>query len=278
MRIVAAALVALGLCGPAAAQPPANQAGRGAVAPRNLQVLPKDTPQQDVVALMQQFTRALGVQCTYCHIEVTAPLLTAEEAAAAAAAAPPAAGRGRGRGRGGPQIDFASDDKRQKQIARLMMSLVNDVNARLSSAVGGRKPSADIVRVQCATCHRGVTNPAQLSDLLRQTMLGKGESAAVAQYRELRQSYLNTEAYDFREAVLLDLGRESLATRKPDDALAWLQLNLEFYPKSAPSWIALAQAHIAKRDQDAARSDLQKALTLDSANAEALRLLRAMPK
>jgi len=159
-----------------------------------------------------------------------------------------------------------------------MMSLVNDVNARLSSAVGGRKPPADIVRVRCATCHRGVTNPAQLSDVLRQTMLGKGESAAVAQYRELRQSYLNTEAYDFREAVLLDLGRESLATRKPDDALAWLQLNLEFYPKSAPSWIALAQAHIAKRDQDAARSDLQKALTLDSANAEALRLLRAMPK
>jgi tetratricopeptide (TPR) repeat protein len=156
--------------------------------------------------------------------------------------------------------------------------LVNDVNARLSSAVGGRKPPADIVRVRCATCHRGVTNPAQLSDMLRQTMLGKGESAAVAQYRELRQSYLNTEAYDFREAVLLDLGRESLATRKPDDALAWLQLNLEFYPKSAPSWITLAQAHIAKRDQDAARSDLQKALTLDSANAEALRLLRAMPK
>jgi tetratricopeptide (TPR) repeat protein len=277
MRVALAGLVALGLCGAAMAQPPATPAGRGAAAPRNLQVLPKDTPPQDVVALMQQFTRALGVQCTYCHIEVTAPLLTAEEAAAAAAAAPPAAGRGRGRGRGaGPQMDFASDDKRQKQTARLMMTLVNDVNGRLSAAV--RKPPADIARVQCATCHRGITNPAQLSDLLRQTMLGKGESAAVAQYRELRQGYLNGEAYDFREAVLLDLGRESLATRKPDDALAWLQLNLEFYPKSVPSWVALAQAHTAKRDQDAARSDLQKALALDPSNADAGRMLRAMPK
>ena len=240
-----AGLVALGVCGAAAAQPPATQAGRGAAAPRNLKVLPKDTPPQDVVALMQQFTRALGVQCTYCHVEVTAPLLTAEEAAAAAAAAPPVAGRGRGRGRGaGPQMDFASDDKRQKQTARLMLTMVNDINARLSAAI--RKPAADIVRVQCATCHRGITNPAQLSDVLRQTMLGKGESAAVAQYRELRQGYLNSEAYDFREAVLLDLGRESLATHKPDDALAWLQLNLEFYPQSVPSWMALAQAHVAK--------------------------------
>src|SRR5204863_7075346 len=92
-------------------------------APKNLQVLPKDTPAIDVLATMQQFTRALGVQCTYCHVEQTAPLLTAEEqqaAAAAAAAAPPAVqaqGRGRAPGRGpqGPQMDYAADDKRQKQ-------------------------------------------------------------------------------------------------------------------------------------------------------------------
>ena len=277
MRTVVLGVFALGLCCTAAAQPPAPPAGRGAAAPRNLQVLPKDTSQQDVVVLMQQFTRALGVQCTYCHVEVTPPPLTAEEAAAAAAAAPPAAGRGRGRGRGaGPQIDFASDDKRQKQTARLMLKLVNDTNATLTSAV--HKPSSEIVRVQCATCHRGVTNPAQLSDVLRQTMLGKGESAAVAQYRELRQGYLKSGAYDFREAVLLDLGRESLGTRKPDDALAWLQLNLEFYPQSVPTLVALAQTHVAKRDQDAAKADLQKALALDPGNAEARRILRAMPK
>ena len=255
--------------------------GRGpAPTPRNLQVLPKDTPAADVLAQMQQFTRALGVQCTYCHVEQAAPLLSVEEqlaAQAAAAAAPPAAGRGRGRGRGaGPQMDFASDDKRQKQTARLMLTLVNDINAGLAAAV--HKPSSEIVRVQCATCHRGITNPAQLADVLRQTMLGKGELAAVAQYRELRQGYLNSGAYDFREATLLDLGRESLATQKPDDALAWLQLNLEFYPQSAPSLVGLAQAHVAKRDQDAARSDLQKALALDPGNAEARRMLRAMPK
>ena len=242
----------------------------GPPAPKNLQILPKDTPAPQVVATMQQFTRALGVQCTYCHIEHAAPLLSVEELqaqqAAAAAAAQAAqqqgqqqgaqgqqAGRGRGRGRGpqGPQMDYAADEKRQKAVARVMMTLVNNLNAKYS------------VKVECATCHRGVTNPAQLSDILRQTMLTKGEGAAVVEYRELRQQYLGSQAYDFREGTLLDLARESLATKKPDDALAWLQLNVEFYPKSAASYVELSRAHLAKRDRDAAAADLAKARALD---------------
>jgi tetratricopeptide (TPR) repeat protein len=272
---VASLVLLLSVAGTVAAQSDTQEAGagqgRGAVAPRNLQVLPKDTPPRDVVALMQQFTRALGVQCTYCHVQETPPLLTAEEAAAQAAAAPPAAGRGRGRGRGGPPMDYAADDKRQKQTARVMIAMTNDVNARLAAAI--RKPPADLVRVQCATCHRGVTNPQQLPDLLAQTMTGKGEGAAVALYRDLRQQYFGTEAYDFRESVLLDLGRQSLATRKPDDALAWLQLNIEFYPKSAQSYVVLAQVHTRKNDRAAAVKDLQKAIELDPSDTDARRAL-----
>jgi tetratricopeptide (TPR) repeat protein len=253
--------------------------------PRNLQVLPKDTPAQEVVALMQQFTRALGVQCTYCHIEQTAPLLSVEEqlaAQAAAAAAPPAAGRGRGRGRGGPQMDYAADEKRQKLTARVMIAMTSDINARLSASL--KNPSTgsglgrEITRVQCATCHRGITNPQQLSDLLRQIMLTKGEGAAVVQYRELRQQYLDTGSYDFRETTLLDLGRESLAAHKPDDALAWLQLNVERDPRSAASYVELARAHLVKRDRDAAVADLIKALAIDPANADASGQLRTLRK
>ena len=281
------ALTAALLCASALAR-----AQGGPPAPKNLQVLPKDTPAQAVVAQMQQFTRALGVQCTYCHIEQTAPLLSVEElqaqqaAAAAAAAAAQAAqaqnpqgaqgqqaGRGRGRGRGpqGPQMDYAADEKRQKLTARLMMAMTSDINARLATSL--RKPAADVTKVQCATCHRGVTNPAQLSDLLRQTMLGKGEGAAVLQYRELRQQYLDSGAYDFREGTLLDLARESLAARKPDDALAWLQLNVEFYPQSAASYVELARTHVAKRDRDGAVADLTRALAIDASNADAKREL-----
>ena len=276
--LIAVAVVAVVASVPTAARAQ-DARGRGpAPAPRNLQVLPKETTQQDVLAVMQTFTRGLGVQCTYCHIEQAPPVLSVEELLAqqAAAAQAGAAGRGRGRGRGGPQMDFAADDRRQKRTARVMMAMTNDINARLAASI--RKPSTDIVRVQCATCHRGVTNPQQLSDLLRQTMLGKGEGAAVVQYRELRQAYLTTGAYDFSEAVLLDLGRESLAARKPDDALAWLQLNVEFFPKSAASYIDLARAHLARRDRDSAVSDLTKALSIDPASAEAKRQLRLLQK
>ena len=53
----------------AAAQAPAQRAGGAAPAPmKNLQVLPKDTPQPQVVAMMRTFNAALGVNCNHCHI------------------------------------------------------------------------------------------------------------------------------------------------------------------------------------------------------------------
>ena len=73
--------------------------------------------------------------------------------------------------------------------------------------------------------------------------------------------------------MLLELGRQSLAAAKPDDALAWLQLNIEFFPKSIDSYLTLAQAHERKRDQAAAVKDLEKALALDPENAAAKRQL-----
>lgn len=246
----------------------------------NIKVLSKDMTRDQVTALMRQFVVDLGgVGCSYCHYEQAVPLLTVEEqlaAQAAAAAAPPAAGRGRGRGPVRPQMDFPADGKRQKETARVMIAMTRDINARLAASI--KKPAGDVTKVQCATCHRGVAIPAQLSDLLRQTMLGKGEGAAVVQYRELRQQYLNTGAYDFRETTLLGLGRESLGTRKPDDAVAWLQLNVEFYPRSAPSFIELAKAHLAKRDRESAVADLTRALAIDPSNGDASRELARLKK
>lgn len=269
-------VLALLLCAPVASAQEAAQP-----APKNLQILPKTASTQDVLGVMQTFTRALGVGCTYCHVEQTEPLLTVEEqqAAAAAAAANPqqaGRGRGRGRGRGGPQMDYASDERRQKQIARAMVLMTRDVNMALNAGI--HKPASEIVHVQCMTCHRGIPIPQQLPELLRQTMLGKGEGAAVAQYRDLRQRYVNTGAYDFSERVLLELGRESLGTHKPDDALAWLQLNVEFFPQSAESYIELSRAHIAKRDRESAVADLTKALVIDPSNADAQRQLRTLRK
>jgi len=259
----------------AGAAPASGQRGPAVPAPTNLQVLPKDTPTPDVLALMQQFTQALGVQCTYCHVQPPVRQLTPEEAAAAEAQAQAEGrGRGRGRGQGPPPMDFASDEKPAKKTAREMLRMVTDIDSRLPARLG--KPSTSTTRVECVTCHRGVTQPEQLSDLLRRTMLTKGDGAAVAMYRDLRQRYYGSQAYDFRESVLLALGEESLAAGKHDDAVAWLQLNVEFYPKSVSSFRALSRAHLRQRDPAAAVRDLERVLELEPGDADARRQISAI--
>jgi len=59
-----------------------------------------------------------------------------------------------------------------------------------------------------------------------------GGEAAVAQYRELRKEYYGRQAYDFGEETLINASAP-IATGKPDDAVALLKLNLEFYEISA---------------------------------------------
>jgi Photosynthetic reaction centre cytochrome C subunit len=105
-------------------------------APTNLQVLPKDWTRQQVVQVMQQFNMALGVQCNYCHVEQ--------------AGAQP-------NEKGNIPIDGAPDTKQTKKTARVMMRMVGDINAKFGSELG--KPAADVVRVQCVTCHRGSSIP-----------------------------------------------------------------------------------------------------------------------
>ena len=104
--------------------------------PTNLQVLPKDMTRPQVVQVMQQFTMGLGVMCNYCHVEM--------------AGAPPNAN-------GQIPLDAASDDKQAKKTARVMMKMVGDINNTFGSQLG--KAAADVVKVQCITCHRGASIP-----------------------------------------------------------------------------------------------------------------------
>jgi photosynthetic reaction center cytochrome c subunit len=103
--------------------------------PTNLQVLPKDFTRQQVVQVMQQFTMGLGV-ANFCHVEM-------------AGAQPGANGQ--------IPLDAASDDKQAKKTARVMMKMVGDINNTLGSQIG--KAAADVVKVQCVTCHRGASIP-----------------------------------------------------------------------------------------------------------------------
>ena len=110
---------------------------KGAPAPlENIQVLPKTMDRAQVVMVMQNINKALGVQCTYCHVEQ--------------ADGPRGAN-------GNLPLDPAKDDKDTKKKARVMMKMVGSINTTLTSEMG--KPAAELQRVQCATCHRGAAIP-----------------------------------------------------------------------------------------------------------------------
>jgi hypothetical protein len=213
----------------------------------NLQVIPKDTPRPQVIQTMQAFTQALGVRCEHCHID-----------------------------EGPGKQDFASDQKLPKKTARAMILLTRDISAKIPEAVGKTADAA--TRVQCVTCHRGVTIPRQLSDIVTDAANADGAAAAIAKYRELRKQYFGGQSYDFSEGGLLAAAQRLTAANKADDAIAVLQANAEFYPLSSRTYLAMAQAYQRKTDTAGAIKSLEKAVELDSQNAQARRLLDALKK
>jgi hypothetical protein len=236
---VAAASVAFAQ---APVQPPAGGAAAGgqraAGPPTNLQVLPKDMSREQVLGVMQQFTASLGVQCNYCHVQ---------------------------EGRGG-RNDMAADDKPTKKTARQMMVFARELNEKLPAVVG--KSASDTTRVGCATCHRGVPIPKQITDLMTEASATGGATAGIARYKELREKYYGGQSYDFSEIAFVTMAQRANAAGKYDDALAYLQANLEYYPKSARTYAAMAQMKNAKGDKTGAIQALEKAVELDPANAQ----------
>lgn len=186
-------------------------------------------PAPDVMATMQTIAQALGVGCEYCH---TAP-----------------------RGSGLPEP--------KKEIARAMMAMTRQINTSIQAATS--KATPEVTTVQCITCHRGVAIPQQLPDILTTTIREKGVAAAAAQYRELRQQYYGRQTYDFGEGTLLTLA-QTLAAAKPDDAIALLELNVQFNPRSARSYAALGYAYTRKFDDATAITYLEKALEIEPEN------------
>jgi len=248
MRLFGRGIIVLAISGVSAtfasAQPPA--AAQAPPPMKNLQIIPADTPRQQVIQTMQGFTQGLGVRCEFCHVDEP-----------------------------GHQ-DFAADDKRVKRVAREMMKLTADINAKVPAAVS--KSATDATRVQCATCHHGVAVPKQLTDILTDTMTASGTPAATAQFRELRKQYFGGQSYDFSEVSLTTLAQRANQAGKPDDALAWLQLNLEFYPQSVRSYLLMSTVYAAKKDMPNAIKSAEKAIEIDPQSGQAKAQLERLKK
>ena len=110
------------------AQAPEGRGGQNPPPPpQNLQILPKDIPRDQLLTTMRGFNAALGVQCNQCHVQ---------------------------EGRGG-RNDMASDEKNDKKIARVMMTMTKNVNDTLAMGI----TKANVTKVECGTCHRGEAIP-----------------------------------------------------------------------------------------------------------------------
>lgn len=194
---------------------------------------------QQQVPDMPSIARGLGVECAYCH------------------AGP------RGAQRPGFQPSGSAKPPSKLEIAKAMIAMTNDLNVAIQKATG--KPPSEATQVTCITCHRGVTIPGQLSDIIAKTAFEKGPDAAIAQYRDLRERYYGGAAYDFREDALLEAGQKLIRV-KPALAIPILQLNLEFYPKSVSTYAQMAFAYTRSLDDESAITVLEKALEIEPDN------------
>jgi tetratricopeptide (TPR) repeat protein len=141
-----------------------------------------------------------------------------------------------------------------------MMALAADANKDLDKAFGKDHPH---LKVTCFTCHHGNYRPETLADALFPVIKKDGADAATARYRELREEYYGTAAYDFSEYSLVGVAEElGDDPAQVASARALLNLNLEFYPESSTTYAHLAETYVAAGDTATAMTHFEKALSL----------------
>ncbi len=240
-RLYTALFVAVALAAPSAAQVPEEFT--------NLQVLPKDISQRELIDTMRGFCAALDVRCSHCHVgEEGQPLAT---------------------------FDFAADDKHDKRAARLMIRMTRAINQEYVAALEEKKEAP--VEVRCATCHRGQQHPRLIQDVLAGALEMGGAEAVDRTYRELRSEYYGRHTYDFGEVVLNSMAFE-LARERPEDALALLELNAEFFPDSPAIEHLFGEIYAVQGEAGKAIGHLERSLELDPENPRARHLLEQLKK
>ncbi|MEO7263871.1 MAG: c-type cytochrome [Ferruginibacter sp.] len=100
---------------------------------RNLQVLPKDISEKALQKIMEEECgKGLGVSCNYCHTK----------------------------DKNSSDLDFASDAKPEKEIARSMMRMTMEINKKYfgleNPAIGDT-----LMSITCKTCHQGDPYPGK---------------------------------------------------------------------------------------------------------------------
>ncbi len=93
---------------------------------KNLKVLPKKISPDELNTIMNSFKDALGVECNFCHVPAKDSSVHV--------------------------LDFASDEKPEKDIARKMMRMTSKINKKYFNAAKDEKFKTSPA-VTCITCH-----------------------------------------------------------------------------------------------------------------------------
>lgn len=98
---------------------------------RNLKVLPKDINDGDLDSIMHDYSKMLNVGCDFCHADSKINK---------------------------NDLDFASDDKPEKEITRQMMRMTAAINKDFFDYTIVYK-AGETMAVSCFTCHDGFPRP-----------------------------------------------------------------------------------------------------------------------
>ena len=143
VAISTAAVLTVATVAQAPQGPPSGGGGRAPrsyPAPTNLKVLPKDLTGQQVHEIMEGWAGSLGVHCDTCH-----------------AADPNNLGPN-----GRPRLKFEDDSKDDKQMARIMYTMTEDMKKNYIKKVADMdKMESPAAPLTCGTCHRGHLDPEE---------------------------------------------------------------------------------------------------------------------
>jgi hypothetical protein len=200
--------------------------------PKNLQVLPKHISPQELRQTMRKFSMDVGLACEDCHVgQPDQPVDT---------------------------FDFASDDRDLKEVARLMLRMMTDINDRQLAKLDRRAQAR--VSVQCVTCHRGQRRPLQMVDELDLAYAEDGVAAAISRYRLLKAELFGRGSHDFGEGPRLDFARLLAGRSDVSGAIVFLRELHDEHGASFMTDLMLGDLLLADGDRAAAIRQLEAAL------------------
>ncbi|MCF8261759.1 MAG: c-type cytochrome [Melioribacteraceae bacterium] len=211
----------------------------------NLQVLPDSITPQQLKNTMMMFTAGLGVRCNYCHDDSKGNTLN--------------------------EINFASDLKETKLVAREMYKMLQSINN--DHLAGIQEITGNKGFAGCVTCHHGIPKPKHLSQVIEEEIVNKGIESAVKKYYDLKEQFYGSASYDFTEGQLNFLGYKYLHNGDNKIALELFKLNAETNGKSANAWDSLAEAYLKNGDSEKAIEYYKKSLELNPKNKNAKKML-----